>query len=133
MRRAKCARKTELMLSLRTSIVVAALVLAGSAQARPRTTKPLYVLTVHVTITDTRVTLDPNRAPRGVQARFVINNAGSRARTFTLSGGAAAPGFSRVVKPHQRDVVTRFLDFRGKAIYKADPGRPGMRGIFIIS
>jgi hypothetical protein len=121
------------MVLLRSSIVMAALVLVGSAQARPLTTKPIYTLTIRVTITDTRVTLDPHSAPRGIQARFVIKNTGSRAHTFSLNGRISTPRFSRTVKPHQQDVVRRFLDFRGKVTYRSDQGNPGMRGLFVIS
>jgi hypothetical protein len=127
------ARNTDLMVLVRSWIVVAALALVGTAQARLLTTKPVYTLTIHVRITDTRVTLDRHSAPRGVQARFVIENAGLRAHTFTLNGKGSTPGFNRTLKPHAQDVVKRFLDYRGKATYVANPGRPGMRGLFVIN
>ena len=118
-----------------------AMALVASADARPLTTTPQYVLAVHVTITDTRIVLDHHSAPRGVEARFVIKNTGAKAHNFTLSGRTSPKGvrqaFSRTLKPQQRATVPIFLDVRARIPYfdslPADRGKAGMRGFFVIS
>ena len=127
-------------MSLRHEIValalLAALSLAGAAHARPLTTAPGLVLTVHVTITDTRIALSPRSAPRGVYGRFIVTNAGSKVHNFTLSADGATRGFSRTLKPRRRAVVERFLDARARVRYfsslPADRSKPGMKGFFSI-
>jgi hypothetical protein len=130
-------------MSPRSLIVLAmlpALLLATVAQARPLTTTPSLTLDVHVTITDTRIVLDRHSAPRGVEARFVIKNTGTKAHNFTLNGKTTPTGvrqaFSRTLKPQQRVIVRIFLDSRARIPYldslPADRGIAGMRGIFVI-
>jgi hypothetical protein len=94
-------------MSPRSLIVLAmlsALLLVAAAQARPLTTAPSLSLDVHVTLTNTRIVLDRHSAPRGVQARFVIKNTGTKAHNFTLNGKTSPTGvrqdFSRTLKPH---------------------------------
>jgi hypothetical protein len=118
-----------------------ALSLVPAAHARPLTTAPGYVLNIRVTITDTRIALEPHTGLRGVEARFVIKNTGTKAHNFTLIDSKAATGvrlgFSRTLKPHQQEIVRRFLDYRAKVRYigglPADRGKPGMRGFFVIT
>ena len=123
-------------MSLRASLAapVAAALLVPAAHARPLTTAPVYVLTIHVTITDARVVLDRSSAPRGVEARFVIQNVGTRAHNFTLNGARAR--FSRTLAPHRRKVALLFLDYRGRVPYldalPAERSKSGMRGFFVI-
>ena len=117
-----------------------ALSLVAPAQARPLTTKPQLVFDVHVRITDTRIVLDHHSAPRGVSARFVIRNTGTKAHNFTLNGPKAPTGgrqgFSRTLKPGQHENVRIFLDLRARETYfgglPADRSKPGMRGFFVI-
>jgi hypothetical protein len=117
-----------------------ALSLVASADARPLTTAPQYVLAVHVTITDTRIVVDHHSAPRGVEARFVIKNTGAKAHNFTLRGRTSPTGvrqaFSRTLKPRQRAIESIFLDVRGRIPYfdglAADRDKAGMRGFFVI-
>jgi hypothetical protein len=117
-----------------------ALLPTATAHARPLTTKPLYALSIHVTITDTRIVLDRHSAPRGVEARFVLVNAGTRAHNFTLKGGTTSGGarrnLSRTLEPHQRRIVQIFLDRRSKIPYfgalPSDRGKTGMRGFFLV-
>lgn len=118
----------------------AALLVAGAAQARPLTTKPQLVVTVRVTITDTSIGLSAHSAPRGVEARFVIRNTGTKAHNFTLNGpkspAGGRQGFSRTLKPGQHVSVQIFLDVRARETYfgglPADRGKPGIRGFFVI-
>ena len=85
--------------------------------------------------------LDPSSAPRGVEARFVIKNAGAKAHNFTLSGRTSPTGvrqvFSRTLEPHQRKIVPLLLDRRARVSYfgglPADRVKLGMRGFFVVS
>jgi hypothetical protein len=118
-----------------------ALLLVAGAHARPLTTTPSATLDVHVTITNTRIVLDPHNAARGVEARFVIKNRGTKAHNFTLNGKTTPTGvrqaFSRTLKPQQRVIVPIFLDRRARIPYfdslRADRSKPGMKGFFVIS
>jgi hypothetical protein len=129
------AKRRVVMLALLT-----ALSLVASADARPLTTAPQYVLAVHVMITDTRIVVDHHSAPRGVEARFVIKNTGTRAHNFTLRGRTSPTGvrqaFSRTLKPRQRAIESIFLDVRGRIPYfdglQADRGKAAMRGFFVV-
>jgi hypothetical protein len=127
--------------SLTIFAMLIVLSLPAAAQARPLTTRPSLVLDVHVTITDTRIVLDRRTAPRGVEARFVIKNTGTKAHNFTLNGKTTPTGvrqkFSRTLKPKRRVIVGLFLDQRARIPYldslPADRSEPGMRGFFVIS
>jgi uncharacterized cupredoxin-like copper-binding protein len=134
---------TLVFMSLRAVAVVAMLLtlsVATAAQARPLTTKPQLVLDVRVTITDTRIVLDRHNAPRGVTARFVVMNTGTKTHNFTLNGPKAPAGgrqgFSRTLKPGQHESVRIFLDVRARETYfgglPADRAKPGMRGLFVV-
>jgi hypothetical protein len=113
----------------------------ATADARPLTTTPQYVLSVHVVITDLRIVLDRHSAPRGVKARFVIKNTGAKTHNFTLSGRTSPTGvrqaFSRTLKPRQQAIVPIYLDVRARIPYfddlPADRGKASMRGTFVIS
>ena len=134
------AGKTELMLLRSLAVVPVALIAVGAAQARPDTTLPTSVLSIHVKITDSRITLDPQSAPRGVEGRFVIKNVGTRKHNFTLdigpTGAGATPLLSRTLAPHRQAIVPLFLDYRGKVQYldrlPADRSKSGMRGVFVV-
>jgi hypothetical protein len=126
---------------LRTlAFVPMALIAAGAAQARPDTTVPTTVLNVHVTITDSRITLDRRSAPRGVEGRFVIKNVGTKTHNFTLdigaTGAAATPLLTQTLAPHRQAVVELFLDYRARVQYldrlPADRNESGMRGVFVV-
>jgi hypothetical protein len=114
---------------------------AAAAHAGPATTAPQLTLTIHVTITDSRISLSTYHAPRGVEARFVIRNTGTRAHNFTLkatkAAGGVQKGISRTVQPRRQTVVRLFLDFRSRLPYidvlPADRAKPGMKGFFVIT
>jgi hypothetical protein len=113
----------------------------GSSSGRPLTTVPDVFLTIHVTITDSRIKLDRRTARRGDEVRFVIRNAGDKPHTFVLgkkvaSGRGAQTGFTSSLKPKQEKLVLLFMDYRGPLPYRStlqhDLGKPGMRGTFTI-
>jgi hypothetical protein len=123
--------------------VLAALTLvpaADAAQARPQTTAPTVFYNIHVTLTNTRIVLDKHSAPRGTYARFIIRNLDTRPHNFTLGtarrGTGHQSGFSRTLKPHQKQILLLFLDYRGPIQYSgglaADRSKPGMKGVFTI-
>jgi hypothetical protein len=120
---------------------VVALVPAAQSSARPETTAPPPVVTVKVMITDSRISMTPARAQRGVMARFILINRGKKAHTFKLGherrGTGTQTGFTKALKPSEQSILIYFLDFRGKLPYlsilpTADLSKPGMRGIFTI-
>jgi len=127
------------------AVLAAALVVPGAlgttrGAARPNTTIPDVFLPVHVTMTDSRISLDRKSGHRGDEVRFTIRNAGTKTHNFTLGtakrGTGYQVGFSTTLKPKQEKVFLLFLDYRGtlpyKSIVKADLKKPGMRGVFKI-
>ena len=122
----------------------AALVSAAHGTVRthdgPSTTAPDLFLNIHVTITDTRITIKPRTALRGAEARFIINNNGLKRHNFTIGGtvrqAATQTGFSRMIAPKEEKVLLVYLDYRGPLPYRstlpADRSLPGMRGIFKV-
>jgi hypothetical protein len=123
-----------------TALVLASLALAPAAQARPQTTAPTVFFNINVTLTSSRIVLDKHRAPRGTYARFIIRNVDTRPHNFTLGkarrGTGAQSGFSRTLKPRQKQILLLFLDYRGPIPYlgglPADRSKPGMKGVFTI-
>jgi hypothetical protein len=117
-----------------------ALVPAAGTSAQPRTTAPPPVVSVKVTITDTKITMIPKRAQRGSLAQFILLNRGTKAHTFKLGherrGTGSQTGFTKALKPNQQSVLIYFLDYRGKLPYlaslPADRSKPGMKGTFTI-
>jgi hypothetical protein len=128
-------------------VLAAALVgvfaVAGPAQAGrplPLTTAPDLYVTVHVTMTNTKFVLSVHAAPRGADARFVVQNVGSKPNTFAVGkegyGTGVQTGFSVTVKPGQKKILILFLDIRGKIPYysalPADRNNSAMKGDFLI-
>jgi hypothetical protein len=118
-----------------------ALVPAAQSAARPDTTAPPPVVTIKVMITDSRIGMTPSRAQRGVMARFILVNRGTKAHTFKLGherrGTGTQTGFTKALKPREQSILIYFLDFRGKLPYlsilpRTDLSKPGMRGTFTI-
>ena len=135
---------TDPQLLLRRILLIAALpalLLAGAAQARGLTTRPTLILDIRVTINDERIVVDPRRAPRGVEARFIIKNEGSKRHNFTLSGkkgpAGVREGASETLEPGRTKTVQLVLAFRARIPYfgglEADRDKAGMRGVFVIT
>jgi hypothetical protein len=140
MRNPRRGANNGLVLLRSLAAVPAALVVVGAAHAQPQTTVPASVLSIHVTITDSRITLSRHDVPRGVEGRFVITNVGTKKHNFTLDAGAPSanttPLLTRTLAPHKQAVVPLFLDYRGNVRYldrlAADRNKPGMRGVFVV-
>ncbi len=119
---------------------VFATVLVPATQARPQTTAPSIFINIHVTLTDTKIIFAPKSAPRGADARFIVNNIGTKAHTFTLGlnnrGSGAQTGFSRVIEPKAHEILLLYLNARGKVPYysgiTAATALPAMKGIFLV-
>ena len=117
-----------------------ALVPAAQSSAQPQTTAPPPVVTVKVTITDTRIGVAPKTAIRGSYARFILQNVGKQPHAFTLGatkrGTGVQVGFSKLLKPNEQKVLLLFLDYRGKVTYRgslpADRSKAAMQGVFTI-
>ena len=119
-----------------------AVVLAPAAQGSfgPQTTAPPPVVTIKVTITDSKIAMIPKRAQRGVMARFILVNLGKQPHTFKLGherhGTATQTGFTKALKPSAQQILIYYLDYRGRLPYlsplPADRSKPGMKGIFTI-
>jgi hypothetical protein len=122
------------------AVSVVALVAAALSSAQPRTTAPPPVVTIKITITDSRIALNPKRAQRGSMARFILLNVGKKPHTFKLGherrGTATQTGFTHALKPGGQQILIYYLDYRGKLPYSgslpADRSKPGMKGIFTI-
>jgi hypothetical protein len=122
---------------------VSAVTLVPAAHAHPQTTDPTVFVDIKVTITDTRITVNPNSVPRGQYARFFVHNIGTKVHSFALgkpgakAGTGVQTGFSRTVKPKEQKLLLLYLDYRGQLPYystvPADRSKPGMRGIFTIT
>jgi hypothetical protein len=120
---------------------VSAVALVPDVEAtRPQTTVPDAFVTIHVRITDARISLDRQSASRGDMARFVIRNVGTNLHNFTLFHArfrnGTQGGFSSTLGPRERKVRLLFLDYRGTLSYRSTIGhdrtKPGMHGIFTI-
>jgi len=119
----------------------AAVTVAPAAQSsRPETTAPPPLVTIRVTITDSKITLHPKRGQRGSIAQFVVLNLGKKPHAFKLGheqrGRGVQTGFTTAVKPKEQKIHLQFLDYRGKLPYfgslPADRSKPGMKGVFTI-
>ena len=91
---------------------------ASAALASTRTTAPSPYVAIHVTLTDSKVVLSPSTEPRGVIARFIVHNAGTKPATFNVGSETEDRtkgfGFTEVVGPGQRRVRLLFLALRGR-------------------
>jgi hypothetical protein len=118
----------------------AAFVPSAQSSTRPLTTAPPPVVTVKITITDSRIAMSPKRAQRGSMARFILLNVGTKPHTFKLGherrGTGTQTGFTKALKPGGQQILIVFLDYRGELPYfgslPADRSKPGMRGVFTI-
>jgi hypothetical protein len=114
---------------------VIAAVLAPFSGATARTTSPAVLVNVHVTITDKGVIMKPKTAPRGSDARFVIQNIGKKPHSFTLGTVRKAglpTGFTRIFGPKSHAIFVLYLEYRGPLQYEVDKGGKGLDGVFLV-
>jgi len=115
--------------------VVSAAALGVLAPGAGATTAPPPVVTVKVTITDSKIAVSPTRAARGAYARFILVNRGSQQHTFTL-GSPNGFGFARRLRPSEHKVFLLFLNLRGTLAYRGtaapDRSKAAMHGLFTI-
>jgi hypothetical protein len=119
-----------------------AVVVAPTARSavQPRTTAPPEIVTIKITISDTRISMHPRVAPRGDIGRFILINVGKKPHTFALGnkkpGTGSQTGFTRSLKPGEQNILILFLDYRGVLPYLGtlpeDRKKPGMKGTFRI-
>ena len=130
-------------------VVVAAALVAATAQAQMRgahrvvrTTVPTPYETVRVTMTDSSFTLSRHTGPQEWDARFVIHNAGTKPHAFDLRGTKKADvafesALNTLVQPGQTKTTILFLNQEGAAVQyfgslPADRNNKRMQGIFKI-
>lgn len=126
------------LVALAATLVV--LVPATHSSAQPLTTAPPEIVTVKITITDTRIHMHPKVAPRGDIGRFILINVGKKPHTFALGhqkrGTGSQTGFTKSLKPSEQSILILFLDYRGVLPYlgtlPADRKKSGMKGTFKI-
>src|SRR5579872_1962746 len=109
---------------------------AAPALAHPWTTNSPAILTVKVTITDGAIKVQPNSAPRGTNATFILTNRGKTTKKWVLGnatrGVGKKIGFASVLAPDQQKSVVMFLDYRGALPYSAAGGGRTVTGSFTI-
>jgi len=128
------------LLGVGTALAAGLVPAAQSGAARPLTTAPPPVVTIKVMITDSRISMSPKRAQRGVMGRFILINRGTKPHTFKLGherrGTGVQTGFTSPLTPGQQSIHIYFMDYRGKLPYlsplPADRSKPGMQGVFTI-
>jgi hypothetical protein len=92
-----------------------------SASGSSSTTQPSVFVPIHVTISDSKVTISPKSEPRGSTARFIVKNTGSKPVTFSV--GKESPGlgvrfgFRTVLRPGAGKTLLLYLAARGRVPY----------------
>ena len=122
-------------------ILAAAFVSAAQAPAKPLTTAPPEVITVKITMTDTRFSVSPKSAPRGDIGRFILVNRGKKPHAFALGhlnhASGSQTGFMRTLKPSEQSLLILFLDYRGVLPYRGtlphDRQQAAKQGLFRIT
>jgi hypothetical protein len=114
---------------------------ATRAVAAPKTTEPDVYDDIDVTITDRKITLSDRAADRGNGVNLHVKNVGTKPHSFAFVGpgaiGLSGAGLSTpVLQPGKTYVLQVYMDNRGALPYrstvKADAGKIGMRGVFLV-
>jgi len=121
-------------------VVVAVATLAPSAQSALQTTTPTVYVAIHVTLTGSKVVVEPRSAPRGVSARFILHNIGTKAVIFSVGnqtrGLGALFGFRTVVKPRTQKTLLLYLAARGTIRYYSGSSfadaTAGEKGVLVV-
>ncbi len=119
-------------------LVVAAMVglaVVPIASSQSVTTAPDVYISIHVTLTDSKVVVSPKTAPRGADARFIVRNVGTKVHTFTVRTGSLT-GFSRAFRPGEHAILLLYLSYRGILPYYSGAtfgGTPkAMKGTLLV-
>jgi hypothetical protein len=107
-------------------VALAAVQFAAGAAVAPRTTEPVRLVPINVTVTAARVKLDMHRIGFQNMAQFRIRNRTAIARTFSIGGQkmrVAANGYR---------IMLLFCDVRGSFRYTVTPGSSAHRGTFLV-
>jgi hypothetical protein len=103
-------------------VAVLGAMLAPVASSRTDTTSPAVYVTIHVTITNSKVSIKPQGPPRGAMGRFVIRNLGKGRVTFSLGAHKAGLGtlfgFRAAINPGKQEIRIVYLAIRGKIPYQ---------------
>jgi plastocyanin len=111
-------------LCLVIALLGASLAAVGGAATAPRTTGVDPVIKVNVKLTDSRISLAPNRVARLQTVWFRIVNSGKRTHNFTIAGHAT----KAIPHAQVRHLVLQFVD-RGDYLYRSSVHpKPAMHG-----
>jgi hypothetical protein len=121
-------------------VVLFALVVAPFARPAARTTSPNVYITVHITITGSKVKVSPATAPEGSDLRLQVVNTSSKPQRFAFDYTPLASGrhtgFDLVFKPHTQRIFLFALEVEGKLPYYSgrtfDGTSGAKRGLFIV-
>jgi hypothetical protein len=100
-------RKRSLVGALAATAVAGALALPAAAGA---TTEPQLIIAVRITVSQTKMLIEPNILTRGTIARVLVVNASKLPRRVSLGGRTSA-----LVQPGKQDVF--FLQFAVRGRY----------------
>jgi hypothetical protein len=119
-------KRLHLVLALLLSLAAVA---AVSAQSAAATTRPINILNVRVTVTDSALTMSHYRAHRGWGAHFIVTNRGRLPHRVDI-GGLLTP----VLAPGRRAKVSASLEERGRFPFKVTLNSAGRKhaGWFIV-
>jgi len=120
-------RRAFTAVSVLALVALAATQLAVGATPAPKTTEPVRIVPVNVTVTAQRVALDITGVGFQNTVQFRVRNRSGVARTFAIGGQKL-----RVPQKGFR-ILLLFFDLRGKYPYTVTPGsKTAHRGIFRV-
>jgi hypothetical protein len=122
-------------------VVLAATAIAvPAAVGRARTTSPNVFIDVHITLTGSKVIVEPKSGPRGSDARLIVHNISKKPQVFAFNyknlGNGAYSGLIRTFKPGEKTILLLYLSMRGVLPYYSGPSykkaSPAARGKFLV-
>lgn len=116
-------------LGVSTAAALAASLVVASASGGPATTEPLLPVSIKVSLTNARATLDVRSVERGAIVDFFVRNRSRAIRTFSIAGLRVS------VKPQAVARLTVAFDVRGRYPFTAaapGTGKPH-RGVLRVT
>lgn len=107
-------------------VALAAVQFAAGAAVAPRTTEPVRLVAINVTVTAARVKLDMQRIGFQNMAQFRIRNRTAIARTFSIGGQKMR------VPANGYRIMLLLCDVRGSFRYTVTPGTGAHRGTLLV-